>query len=519
MKVQDQKLTQAEYLCAQRGLKMPEVFSQQFRIEKEGGRPLPGFTRHKLNQWAVDTGAELHCAVADLEEHGTRVALFGVAVDLNGDVVTPQHLSRQTSADTLITYLNACAGRFAFVVVTAQFSRLYIDAVGSLGAVYDQQEGSVASTINLLLTRDLIDNDDYPFTAIAASGVGKFAFGHTADKYVKRLIPNHYLDLDTLSQHRFWDGSDDVKEISPNEEAGVVEHIKNRLTQVITALTTHFPDTKLSISGGLDSRMLLACAKPVVDQLLLYSHAENMVSRKDTRIAGKLAEILGQPITVFDPLRDPQYTIDDDAQLMGLSDAHVIANGEGKPGQLVKKVRLEVLEAVPRGGLVMRGNVGELLRAMLWRRAISEYKENKAHNIQYGLRIMMLADRESFDNVAPAEKNILAQTYADWLSAFGGVAAKRPFDMLYIEQFLPHGPGNGFYGFSRNFYIFPFADRRLLSLVASLPPDRRRELRYTEALISASAPELRRMKYTRQSDTLHLRSKRNQDPNWFLAEE
>lgn len=468
MTVHTHQMTRAEHLCAQYELDFAEVFSQQFRVEKGDARPLPGFALHRLGHWHVQVAAGLPSAVAETQQ-GTHVALLGVAVDANGDVVTKQHLSRQTSADDLITYLNACAGRFVFIVVTSQFSRLYGDAVGSLGAVYDPQDGCIASTINLVLTREVVENDDYPLAALASHAKARFAFGHTADKYVKRLLPNHYLDMEALTQHRFWDGQGDITDIAPSDTPAVIDQIADRLTQVMAGLATYFPDTKLPITGGLDSRVLLSCAEPFVDKLFLYSHAENMMGRRDTRIAGRLAQILDQPMAVYDPGRDPDYAIDDAVRLMTLSNASQIANGEGVLGTQISQVRLEVLQAPPRGGIVMRGNAGELMRAMLWRRAIVEYKNNTTHDVQTGLRMMMLTDNEMLKDLNPTDRDKLMQDYNAWYADFSGTPAKRVFDLLFIEHFLSHGQGNHFYAFTHNFYLYPYCDRKVLSLITSLP--------------------------------------------------
>ena len=241
-----------------------------------------------------------------------------------------------------------------------------------------------------------------------------------------------------------------------------------------------------------------------------------MMSRKDTRIAGRLAQILDRTLEVYDPSNDDRYRIDDKMRLTALSRAHHISIGEGRSGTQIPQVRLEVLEAVPRGGLVLRGNGGEMLSAMLWRRGMREYKRNRPHSIETGLRMMALSDSETLDSLDPTDHLSNKLAYERWLSAFSGPASKRPFDLLYVEHFLSHGPGNLFYAFTRNFYLFPFCDRTITAAIMSLAPDRRAQLCCTEAIIAARAPELQVMKYTRKSVNMHLSLKREEDPYWFL---
>ncbi|WP_133122507.1 hypothetical protein [Yoonia maricola] len=426
-------------------------------------------------------------------------------------------MTKQVSADAAISYLNACAGRFIFLITTPKFTRLYVDAAASLGAVYDLKDKSIAATLNLVLTRDTIINDDYPLTKLAMASKARFAFGHTADKYVKRVLPNHYLDMDTLAQHRFWDGAQDIIDIKPADEARALDEIAERLAQIMASLSNHFPDTKLPITGGLDSRVLLACAKPIVSQLSLYSHAENMMSRKDTRIAGRLASIMGQPMAVYDPTRNPDVAIDDESRLTMLSNAGRIANAEGDIETPIPSVRLSTLNAVPEGGVVVRGNVGGLMRAMPWRREIARYKNGKPLRVQSGLRLMMLTDSETLNALPPSDRMKLTEAYENWYSAFSGTAAERAYDLQFVEQFISHGQGNHFYSFTHNFYLHAYCDRKFITRIISLPPDRRAELRYTEAIISARAPELCAMKYTRKNVTMRLKENRAEDPNWFLS--
>jgi len=506
--------TRAQQLCAAHHLDFGSVFCQQFRITPTEVVPLPSLHQVTVGKWRIGVGSDLPFCAAQARD-GSDVVLLGIAVAQDGNIVDEARLSQLKDATTTIDYLNDCAGRFAFFIVTAALARFYGDPLGNLGAVYDPQRGIVASTLNLVLTRPMEANDDYPLAELASRSEARFAFGHTSDKYIKRVLPNHYLDLSDFKQYRFWPLDGNLIDARFHDEAGILENISTRLTQVIAALAQRFEGTKLPLSGGLDSRVLLACAKPSLDKIDIFSHAENMMSRRDTRIAGQLAAIVGKQIDIYDPSINEAHQINDAADLSTLSDAFHIATGEGALGTLVPKIRLEVLGAPPSGGLILRGNGVDFLKAVLWRRGVAEYAEKTPHNQKTGLRMMMLSGAETLQSLDRLSKKALKAAYWHWYRDLRGIARDRAYDLMFAEQFLSHGAGNMFYGFTRNFYICPFNDRRLLAAAISLSPEKRAALRFTQAIIHSQAPEFEGTRYTRKGTNSKLAAQAADDPEWF----
>lgn len=513
-RVEEPEKTRAEQLCHESNLDFGSVFCQQFRItDRKLGR-LPGFRLNAVGKWYVEVGRETPVAVSEAQD-GSKLVLLGIAVSPDGKIVNEQQLAELADAAKAIDWLNECAGRFAFLIVSDTFSRFYQDPLGTLGAVYNRQEGVVSTTLNLGITRSIITNEAYPLTELATQAKARFAFGHTPDAHVKRILPNHYLDLNEFQLCRFWPGADSLVDAELNDDEALLRFIATRLSQIVGALANQFDGTKLPLSGGLDSRVLLACAKPFLDRIELFSHAESMMSRRDTRIARELASATGQRISIYDPLRDDKHQIGGEAKLSALSDAYHIAVGGDLSGRALPKVRLEVLEALPKGGLVLRGNGVDFLKAVLWRRGIAEFKNSSSHNPWTGLKMMMLTDRETMRSLPQAASRSLIDSYRKWYADLVGVARERPFDLMFAEQFLPHGTGNFFYGFSRNFYMCPFNDRKLLAAAMSLSPWRRSQFHYTESIIATMAPELRAIRYTRKAVTELLSAKADDDPQWF----
>lgn len=506
--------TLGQKLCKEANLVFADVFSQQFCLSQTA-EDLPGFSTAKLGDWFLQVGTTLPQIVTTIDDGNTHIALLGIAVDEEGACVTAKTLKAQKTHSMCIDYVNKCAGRYLFIIVGKDFARIYLDALGSLGVLYDPKSKRIASTLNLLLDRDLVPNTDYPLAAAAYRGERRFAYGHTPDKFAKRLLPNHFLSILDFSTHRFWPTDDTICEASGSLALDYRDRIANRLVAITDGLFQHTDDVRFGLSGGLDSRTLLACVGPSLSKLGLFTHAENMMSRKDTRIAKRLASYVDQPIKTIDPTRDPTYRIDDLDRLMKLSSERHIGVGENLLNEQVSKTHLEVINAQEPGGLVLRGNGIDFLKGHHWGHAMPEYVGKLPHDPRNGVLGMALMPRAEVANLDPEAYQSIEAAYVDWYSDFSGVAAERSVDFMFIEHILAHSFGNLFYGFTRNFYICPFSDRNLLAMAISLSPQQRAKLFFTEGIIAEHSPKLRDMWYTRKRIGPYLTALREKNAKWY----
>ncbi|MEM9912802.1 MAG: hypothetical protein AAF922_18740, partial [Pseudomonadota bacterium] len=426
-------------LCNEHEVRFAEVFAQQFRLARAGLDPLEGFRRHEAGPWHLDVGYGLPAFDFSFDEGNGKVVLLGIAVEENAKLLASQDafndLAKLRDMDKVIERLNACAGRFAFLIVHKEIQRFYLDPIGSLGAVYDPEQRAIASTINFLLDREIEANTIYPMTEEAIVGKGRFAFGHTPDKVVKRLVPNHYLDLSDFRFHRHWPHKDAIFDPNEEDKSKLLKLILSRLENVLGALSKWETGAILPISGGLDSRLLLACAKPYLEDIDLFSHAESFMSRRDTRIATKLADIVGKDQTIIDPKLDPKYQISNAEKLRSCDAASKISMGTASIGADVPKRLYEVLNGYPGGPLILRGNGSDFLKAVLWRRTTKEYTQRLRHETSEGIRMMMLGKKEITQNP------VLHVEYANWFRTPPGTSKSRVYDFMFAEQFLSHGLG------------------------------------------------------------------------------
>ena len=112
----------------------------------------------------------------------------------------------------------------------------------------------------------------------------------TRYREVRRLTPNHFLDLRNRAVSRFWPSE-------PNEtltlEEGT-EQAANLLRKLMTSANRRF-DLALAITAGLDSRTLLAAAKDIAPDVYFFTLTIYERTRRspDVRIPAKLLAKLG----------------------------------------------------------------------------------------------------------------------------------------------------------------------------------------------------------------------------------
>lgn len=498
----------ANKLCKKYGLNFANTYKYQFCLSKYKKNSCGGFLEKSIGDWIIFHSPFLKVSDAISDDGSLQCVFLGIGVDQNAEVITDEILQKALSKKNrshqeIIDGLLMCAGRYAFIVSTNTHTRLFLDPVGSLGVVYNAQTQSVASTLHLCLDREVIPNEIYPFSADAISNDARFAFQHTRDGEVRRLIPNHFLDLESFQITRHWPVASDIYDVGSEEFQSVIQRICHRLQAVVGAITVENSPILFPLSGGTDSRVLLAATLKHIHQVdTIFSHAESRASRLDTEIAKKIATEIKQKIQIIDPQKNASQRVTDDTAYSFEKYKFSAATGGDMEVTSFTRIRLEVASALPEGGVVLRANVLDFMKAVLWRKAVVEYTENQTHAIQNGIKMMMITDgRRAKSNPK------IRRYYRNWFNSLPKTAQMRPYDFMFSEQFLSHGMGNEFYGYNRNFYLCPFNDRMLIGLATSLPPDDRAQFLFTDMMLEEMAPNLLKFEYTRQRDN-EIRARR-----------
>lgn len=130
---------------------------------------------------------------------------------------------------------------------------------------------------------------DFFDTAYAKKGL--YLMGHTQWKGLYQLLPNHYLDLHTGKTHRYFPSAP-LQKATPDE---VIPDLINLLTGQWRAISCQQKPV-LPLTAGWDSRVLLATAQPIINQLpFTYTmwHANWSEKHEDILIPPRLAHIAG----------------------------------------------------------------------------------------------------------------------------------------------------------------------------------------------------------------------------------
>lgn len=215
---------------------------------------------------------------------GTKAVLLG----------WPIHLEEGKSYT--VESLADIGGRW--VVITEHY--VIPDPLASYSVVFSQQLNVVAAS-PVLIPRDRLSPDHDLNSALGLPSVDMwYPFGLTPWSNVKRLLPEHVLDLDTFTVTR-----PRRQETRQSEEVALKKVVSN-LRQTLDQLQAVKPVSILT-TAGRDSRMILAAAKKENLDLITFRGDK---SAKDVRVAKQLASMLNVPHSIIS-IRDdngPNHT-------------------------------------------------------------------------------------------------------------------------------------------------------------------------------------------------------------------
>ena len=431
------------------------------------------------------------------------VAVLGHAVDTKGNYIDSAQLAvlanQAVDVEDLASELEYAAGRFGVIISGPNVSRLYVDPGGAFGAVYNPSQTCVGSTLFTAITDPVEPDRTYPLADAASKGEARFAFGHTPDKRVRRLLCNHYLDLDTFEMVRHWPKAGDVFacDLTTDRIHETIDQFIERQKSVLNAFTRAISPCSLPISGGADSRILLALCTDILPQIdNFFVHRTNRYTSFDRNIASTIAKTVGIDLNIYDPVSD-QALRKRPAYVSKIQRWHALAMGQTDGLSPIYAREVDVLEAPPRDGIVIRGNVTDLSKAVLWRRpGLRQFQQTRGtqNDHDLSLRLMMLG------NVEPSERETLVRSVADWEATLPEAAHLRLQDFLSLEQFRSHGQGSLFYALNHNFFLTPSADRVMLKALITLPPPIRANFLVNDLILEKLMPEIVDIPYVRDED-------------------
>jgi hypothetical protein len=415
--------------------------------------------------------------VLDKEENEIGYVL-GWPIDQSGKLVGTQiRLPFQVSARTVESVekiIYSFGGRYVFVVLTPEVKRLYLDAGGTLAAVYSAKRKMACSTLAALV----LDEPEHP---LWSTPLGEFPdnkpnqywpAGNTLDPHVSRLLPNHYLDLVNWRAIRHYPKST-LEAISEKDLPDCIEKIVSLLRRHIAAVLENSHRVYMPLTAGRDSRMLLACSRASRDKVEYVTFdyrpwRRQRGDRVDLYISQRLEKRFGLRQLIIPISRNlPPGTELQYLHRIGF------AGGAGKSRDFFWACH----EHLDLTAAWLTGFAGEVGRAFYSRSTDSE--TDKMSPAEH-LRRMNLPQSDRLQDAMRA-----------WLQELPDLPLSTLLDFVYLEHRLGCWAAPHLYGaapFSIN--MMPFSHREIFDTMLRLPPAYRFSRALAGDIISTAWPEL-----------------------------
>ena len=211
---------------------------------------------------------------------------------LDGPQTVPVASRTDVDAAAFEDWLYALSGRFVAILLTDQHARLYLDPCGTLASVYAKDGQAFGSTTSILEAVGAVEQRATKPANLPLQPNQFHPAGLTSHPAVRRLMPNHYLDLNHWSAVRHW-LHETLGAIAEDDLERHADLFFRDLQRTITAVAKQYP-VYLCQTAGRDSRMLLACAHEALRKLTLVTYEwPTRAGRVDVQVARTLAQKVG----------------------------------------------------------------------------------------------------------------------------------------------------------------------------------------------------------------------------------
>lgn len=284
-------------------------YPAQFVLGPDFAERLSGW-RFQVVNGALGLSRHPDLACTRVTEGTQELTLVGHMLDpqtpaATNEEILGQLLRRFSSRTALIEATSGYGGRWLLVASHGREKFLFNDALGLRQVFYtDPRETGVLWAMSQPgIAADMLG---LPVDPQAVAFMGSHAFrSHPEYRWpgvatpfhgLRHLLPNHWLDLETGTSQRYWPAVP-LPRLTPEF---AIERLAVLLPGMIRAAAARF-DLALSLTAGLDSRLLLAAARELTNQLTFVTVRQGNMSddHPDITVAGRLLERLGLPHEVI----------------------------------------------------------------------------------------------------------------------------------------------------------------------------------------------------------------------------
>ena len=295
------------------------LFYQQFLLGPEFVGHLQNWRKTAIGKdLKLMTHPDLNVTHASCPEKS--LTLIGTILDPSNPKVTNAEiinrlLDQFSDFNGLIEATFGYGGRWIVIAVQSKQSILFHDALGLRQVFYTDidhvdglwaisQPGIVADQFEFKIStdaREYIDSDEF-----RSNPEYRWPCAGTPFIEIKQLLPNHYLDLISGDNHRYWPRRS--LEMIPVNEA--LETLSNLLQGLVTAAAERF-DLVLGITAGLDSRLVLAACKDFSGVISSVSVLQNTMKgdHQDITVPARLLRKFGleHKVIMLKPGMTPEF--------------------------------------------------------------------------------------------------------------------------------------------------------------------------------------------------------------------
>lgn len=420
----------------------------QFRISPVPD-PVEGWRSTTVGEWHVNTHAELpHVPVTvNGREEGI---LLGWPID--NCLIT--HFETQGVAPEQAVY--TLGGRWLYVGPTS----IHVDAMASQPCVFDPARRIAASSPGLIdapLDHDLSNAFD------VVGRDGWYPFGLTPKVGVRRLLPNHALDLTTFSDERVHGTS-----VAPVSLRIAAHTVLRALRDSGEALAPH--GLYVGLTAGNDTRMLLAGLRNVSNKVSFYTGVRSTSAGNDIdlTIASLLSRKFG--LSHDTPIRPSAVASE---ELSEATRGWLDRTGWVRAGaRALGYIRLGSHYAFAANAVG-----GEIGRAMYWGRQDESGR---------GISPAELVDKVR----APAVSKVQSAA-SKWLAPISDLDRQSVLDLLYLENRLGAWSSPAVLGgVGPPVSIYPFCRRDAVDAMLGLPPESKQKGLIAREVVKVGWPEL-----------------------------
>lgn len=449
----------------------------------------------RLDFGGMDIWVDSETGLGRARSRGIDVIVFGLAVNVlaadstresTADVAAVAKVLQEAllnGTESFLEELDRTAGRYVVMAEADGVVRLFHDAHGTRSVYYSTALGACASHAELLsevVGAERRDTSELESDTSWASLPLSFAWDDSPFRDIKALLPNYYLTPTDGRVSRYFPRENN--RYSAWSESQRVEEVVRLWTEEMRVLSEVTDRFIISLSGGLDSRVVLAGSKNYQDKVDAFTYFSSSGDSKwantlkmDRDIAEEL--LIGTQVNHVELDRARNLTLSEE------QDGIVSRNSLVRHGRWLVAHYLE--EYGRTSNVHLRGNLQETMRLYFGRRADRDPIE-----LIKSIYSRQLESLDASDQIVETFK----QKLSDTLASFGypnELFDYDPSDIFYWENRMGRWISEIYNETDAAFNtISPVNMRAIVQVGLAYPMEDRREGKIFRDLINSFWPSL-----------------------------